>query len=288
MTHVKHLRTDVNGIDAFYREAGPKEAPVILLPHGYPCSSYEFRNLIPLLADRWRVIAPDFPGCGYSATPDEFAYDFVGYATFLSAFAKAVRAKRFALYLHDFGTWIALRLAMREPQRIAALIIQNGDIYEDALGPKYEALKALRRNPSPEAKASLAAAVSEAGYREEFLNGSEGEVANRISPDLWKLHWALTTPRRRNIHIDVIAGWWDNAAWFPRYQAYLREHQPPSLIVWGPRDGYMPAAAAQAYLRDLPGAELHFFEDGGHWLLETHLDPAVDLIRAFLSRVHEH
>lgn len=125
MMHVNHLRTDVNGVDAFYREAGPKQAPVILLPHGYPCSSYEFRNLIPMLADRWRVIAPDFPGCGYSATPDDFSYDFEGYAAFLSAFAKAVGAERFALYLHDFGTWIALRLAMREPQRIAALIIQK-------------------------------------------------------------------------------------------------------------------------------------------------------------------
>ncbi|MBM0104854.1 alpha/beta hydrolase [Steroidobacter sp. S1-65] len=286
MTHVEHLRTDVNGIDVFYREAGRKDAPVLLLPHGYPCSSYEFRNLIPLLADRWRVIAPDFPGCGYSATPADFAYDFDGYSAFLSAFAQAVRAERFALYLHDFGTWIGLRLAMREPQQIAALIIQNGDIYEDELGPKYESLKEFRRDPSPEAKASLAAAVSEEGYREEFLNGSEGEVAKRIAPDLWTLHWALTTPRRREIHIDVIASWWDNAAWFPRYQAYLREYKPPTLIVWGPRDGYMPAGAAKAYLRDLPDAQLHLLEDAGHWLLETHLEEAAALMRAFLGRVH--
>lgn len=288
MTHVEHLRIDVNGIDVFYREAGPKNAPVLLLPHGYPCSSYEFRNLIPRLADSWRVIAPDFPGCGYSATPENFAYDFDGYSAFLSAFARAVRAEQFALYLHDFGTWIGLRLAMREPQRILALIIQNGDIYEDELGPKYDALKEFRRNPSPDAKASLAAAVSEEGYREEFLNGSEGEIAKRISPDLWKLHWALTTPRRREIHIDVIASWWDNAAWFPRYQAYLRQYKPPTLIVWGPRDGYMPAGAARAYLRDLPDAQLHLLEDAGHWLLETHLEEAAALMRAFSQRVHDH
>jgi pimeloyl-ACP methyl ester carboxylesterase len=239
---------------------------------------------MPLLADRWRLIAPDFPGCGYSATPDGFAYDFEGYSRFLSGFADAVGAPRFTLYLHDFGTWIGLRLAMREPQRIEGLIIQNGDIYEDELGPLYEGLKAYRRNPTQDAKAKLAEAVSEEGFREEFLNGSEGEVAQRIPPDLWTLHWSLTTSRRRQIHVDVIASWWDNAAWFPRYQAYLRERQPRTLIVWGPRDGYMPAGAARAYLRDLPGAELHLLEDAGHWLLETHLPEAETFMRDFLSR----
>jgi pimeloyl-ACP methyl ester carboxylesterase len=252
----------VNGIEVFYREAGPSNAPAVLLPHGYPCSSYEFRNLIPLLADRWRLIAPDFPGCGYSGTPDNFSYDFNGYSEFLSAFATAVHAHRFTLYLHDFGTWIGLRVAMREPERVVGLIIQNGDIYEDELGPKYEGLKE--------------------GYREEFLNGSEGEIAKSISPDLWTLHWALTTSRRRQIHVDVIASWWDNAAWFPRYQAHLREHQPPTLIIWGPRDGYMPEGAARAYLRDLPNAQLHVIADAGHWLLETHLHEAARLMREFL------
>lgn len=284
MSAVNHLRINVNGIDVFYREAGPKDAPVVLLPHGYPCSSYEFRNLMPLLADRWRLIAPDFPGCGYSATPEDFSYDFEGYSEFLSAFAATVDAPRFTLYLHDFGTWIGLRLAMREPRRIAGLIIQNGDIYEDELGPAYEGLKAYRNDPSPSAKAKLGEAVSEEGYREEFLNGSNGEIAKRISPDLWTLHWALTSERRRQIHTDVIASWWGNAEWFPHYQAYLREHQPPSLIVWGPQDGYMPAGAAKAYLRDLPGAQLHLLEDAGHWLLETHLQQAASLMRDFLGR----
>ena len=286
MSEVNHLRTDVDGIKVFYREAGPRDAPVVLFPHGYPCSSYEFRNLMPLLADRWRVIAPDFPGCGYSATPTDFSYDFDGYSQFLSAFATAVNARRFTLYLHDFGTWIGLRLAMREPQRIAALIIQNGDIYEDELGPGYEGLKAYRNDPSPKARQKLGEAVSEEGYREEFLNGTHEKTALRISPDLWKLHWSLTTPHRREIHVDVIASWWDNAAWFPRYQKYLREHRPPTLIVWGPRDGYMPAGAARAYLRDLPNAELHLLEDAGHWLLETHLREAAPLMRRFLNRVH--
>jgi pimeloyl-ACP methyl ester carboxylesterase len=128
--------------------------------------------------------------------------------------------------------------------------------------------------------------VSEDGYRDEFLNGVPPELAERVPPDLWALHWALTTPRRRAIYTDVIAGLRENLAWFPRYQAYLREHRPPALIVWGPRDGYMPAGAARAYLRDLPDAEPHPLEDGGHWLLETHLDEVVALARDFPGRVH--
>ena len=283
---VQHRRIDIGGIDVFYREAGPPDAPVLLAPHGYPCSSYEFRNLAPRLADRWRVLAPDFPGCGYSSDPEGFAYDFDGYATFLEAFADRTGAQRFTLYLHDFGSQIGLRLAIRAPGRIAGLIIQNGDIYEDELGPQYDGLKAYWDNPTAEAKARLGDAITEAGYREEFLNGSEGEIGGRISPDLWALHWALTTPRRRDIYLEVIAGLRENRDWFPRYQAWLREHRPPALILWGPNDGYMPEGAARAWLRDLPDAELHLFEDAGHWLLETHLEQAVPPMRDFLARVH--
>jgi pimeloyl-ACP methyl ester carboxylesterase len=288
---VRHRRVDLDGIDVFYREAGADDAPVLVLPHGYPCSSYEFRNYMPALADRWRLVAPDFPGCGYSSTPgtsapDYFRYDFDGYAAFLDRFLARLGIGRFALYLHDFGSQIGLRLAMARPDRIAALIIQNGDIYEDQLGPKYAALQEYWRDPGPDTLRTIADAVSEDGYKDEFLNDVSADVAERITPDLWTLHWALTTPRRREIIIDVIAALKENLAWFPRYQAYLREQRPPSLILWGPRDGYMPEGAARAYLRDLPDAELHVLPTAGHWLLETHLDEAVALTRAFLTRVH--
>lgn len=282
--HVTHHRLDLDGIDIFYRAAGPQDAPVVLLPHGYPCSSYEFRGLMPLLADRWRLLAPDFPGCGYSATPDDFAYDFDDYADFLERFTRHLGIERFALYLHDFGSQIGLRLAIAQPQRITALIVQNGDIYEDQLGPKYAALQRFFANPTPQARAGLTDAVSLEGFEEEFLNEVEPELAERIPPDLWHLHWALMSPRRKEIAVQVIAGLKENLAWFPRYQAYLRDHQPPTLIVWGPRDGYMPEGSARAYLRDLPNAELHLFEDGGHWLLETHLDEVARLSRDFLER----
>jgi len=282
---VRHRFIDLDGMQVFVREAGQSTAPAVLLPHGYPCSSYEFRNFMPLLADRWHLIAPDFPGCGYSDTPPNFGYDFNGYADFLDRLAMRLNLERFAIYLHDFGSQIGLRLAIKQPERIAALIIQNGDIYEDQLGPKYAPLQAYFRNPSPAAKDKLAEAVSEGGFKDEFLNDVGSELAQRISPDLWKLHWSLMTPQRRQIAVDVIAGLKENLAWFPRYQGYLRDHQPPTLIVWGLQDGYMPEGAARAYQRDLPNAEFHLLE-GGHWLLETHLDEVVAYARDFLGRVH--
>lgn len=283
-TAVQHRRLHLDGIDVFYREAGSPDAPVVLLPHGYPCSSYEFRNFMPALADRWRLLAPDFPGCGYSSTPGTFAYTFDGFAAFLGRFLDALRIGRFVLYLHDFGSQIGLRLAIRRPDSISALIVQNGDIYEDQLGPKYAALQGYWANPTGEGCARIRAAVAKEEFEREFLNDVRPELATRIPPDLWNLHWALASERRRTIAADVIAGLRENLAWFPRYQAYLREHRPETLILWGPQDGYMPEGAARAWLRDVPDAELHFL-DGGHWLLETNLDEAVALTRTFLTRI---
>jgi pimeloyl-ACP methyl ester carboxylesterase len=283
--NVRHRYIRLDGLNVFYREAGPAQGPAVLLPHGYPCSSYEFRHYIPNLADRFRLIAPDFPGCGYSDTPEEFSYDFDGYCGFLDRFITALNISRFVIYLHDFGSQIGLRLAMRNPEKIAGLIIQNGDIYEDQLGPKYAGLQQYFRNPTAAEKAKLGEAISEEGFQDEFLNGVSQEQAELIPPDLWKLHWSLMTRQRVQIALNVIAGLKENLAWFPSYQAYLRRYQPPTLIVWGPQDGYMPEGAARAYLRDLPEADLHML-DGGHWLLETNLDEVVALSRDFLTRVH--
>jgi pimeloyl-ACP methyl ester carboxylesterase len=281
---VVHRRLSIDGVDIFYREAGEPHAPVVLLPHGYPCSSYEFRHFMPALADRFRLIAPDFPGAGYSATPERYEYSFDGYSDFLDRFVTCLSISRFALYLHDFGSQIGLRLAIKDPSRITALIIQNGDIYEDELGPKYATLARYWREPTEENFAPITNAISLEEFRAEFLNDVGSEVAARISPDLWTLHWALMTDQRKRIAADLIAGLKDNLAWFPRYQSYLRTHQPPTLIVWGPDDGYMPERAARAYLRDVPQAELHVLAGGGHWLLETHLEEVVGLVRPFLTR----
>jgi len=285
-TSVRHRRISVGKVDTFYREAGPQHAPVVLLPHGYPCSSYEFRNLLPRLADRWRLVAPDYPGAGYSSTPEDFDYSFDGIAAFLDDFVRQLGLHRFALYLHDFGSPIGARLAIKAPERVAALIIQNGDIpYEDALGPKYAEIEQTWTLPPNEMRAKLAESINEETFKEEFLNDLRPELADCIPPDLWKLHWSLMTPRRREVAIDLIAGLKENRTWFPQHRKYLSEHRPPTLIVWGPQDAYMPEKSARAYLRDLPDAELHLL-DGGHWLLETHLDEVVARMRDFLGRVH--
>ena len=284
---VHHRYLDLDGLQIFYRVAGPADAPVLLLPHGYPCSSFQYRRLLPALADRWRLVAPDFPGFGLSDTPDEarFGYDFDAYAAFLERFADALGLRRHALYLHDYGSQIGLRLAIRQPQRIAALVIQNGDIYADALGPKYAAIRRYWDDPSPQHRRVLQEAVSEQGFRDEFVGEILPEHHPLVPPDLWKLHWPLmNTEARRRLAVKLMEGLKANLAWFPRYQAYLREYRPPTLIVWGPHDGYMPEAAARAYLRDLPQAELHL-TDGGHWLLETHFDTVVPLLRDFLGRL---
>ena len=285
---VKHRFTDVDGMRIFYREAGPVNAPVLLLPHGYPCSSFQYRRLMPALADQWRLVAPDYPGFGLSDTPpaDTFGFDFDAYAGFLEAFCDKLALDRYALYLHDYGSQIGLRLAIRRPERVTAVIIQNGDIYEDTLGPKYRAIQEYWRDPSAKHRAVLEEAVSEDGFRAEFVGEVSAAQAPQIPPDLWKLHWPLMdTPPRRKLSLKLMEGLKKNLEWFPRYQAYLREHQPPALIVWGPNDGYMPEASARAYLRDIPNAEL-VLTDGGHWLLETHLDQVVPVIRRFLSSAH--
>jgi pimeloyl-ACP methyl ester carboxylesterase len=285
-TRIRHSRIMVGDVDIFYREAGREDAPIVLFPHGYPCSSYEFRNLLPRLADRWRLIAPDYPGAGYSGTPEDFDYSFDGYADFLNSFVKELGLNRFALYLHDFGSPIGARLAIKAPERVVALIMQNADIpYEDALGPKYADIEKTWTLPVSEMREKLAEAINEETFREEFLNDVRPELAAHIPPDLWKLHWSLMTPKRKEIAVSLIAGLRENRAWFPQYRRYLSEHRPPTLIAWGPQDHYMPEQSARAYLRDLPDAEFHLL-DGGHWLLETNLDEMVALIRDFLGRVH--
>jgi pimeloyl-ACP methyl ester carboxylesterase len=286
---VHHRCVTVDGIDTFYREAGPDDAPVVLLPHGYPCSSYAYRNLMAALGDRWRLVAPDMPGFGYSATPspDDFGYTFDAYADFLQSFVDTMQLDRYVIWLHDYGSQFGFRLALAKPERVAGLVIQNGDIYEDAFGPKYEFLKESWNNPGPDSRRRIAQHVTLEGFESEFKGELPNDVADRISPDLWTLHWSLmSTPDRVANLIRLLEDQPSTLEWFPKEQAYLREHQPPALIVWGPHDGYMPEKSARAYHRDLPEAPLHLL-GGGHWLLETHLNEVTPLVEDFLSHLGE-
>jgi pimeloyl-ACP methyl ester carboxylesterase len=285
LSPVRHHRITVDDIDTFYREAGPADAPVLLLPHGYPASSYVFRDLMAALGGRWRTVAPDMPGFGYSATPsaDRFGYTFDAYADFLQRFADAIGLERYAVWLHDYGSQFGFRLALSRPEQISGLVIQNGDIYADAFGPKYEFLKKLWDNPGPASRRRIAEHVTLAGFESEFRGELPGDVADRVSPDLWTLHWTLmNTPERLANLIHLLEDQPSTLDWFPKEQAYLREHRPPALIVWGPHDGYMPEDAARAYHRDLPDASLRLL-GGGHWLLQTHLGEVAPLVDEFLS-----
>ncbi|MGV0815417.1 alpha/beta hydrolase [Mycolicibacterium boenickei] len=288
MTAVTHHRILADGVDTFYRAAGPADAPVLLLPHGYPASSYVYRNLMASLGGRWRTVAPDLPGFGYSATPsiDAFDYTFTAYSRFLQSFVDAMSLGRYAIWLHDYGSQFGLQLAIAQPERVAGLVIQNGDIYEDAFGPKYDFLKESWNNPGPQARRRISEHVTLHGFETEFRGELPDDVADRISPDLWTLHWSLMcTPERIANLIRLLEDQPTTLDWFAGEQAYLREHQPPALIVWGPHDGYMPEKSARAYLRDLPDAPLHLL-GGGHWLLETHLDEVVPLVDEFLTNVY--
>ena len=286
-TRLHHRRIQVGNVETFYREAGRTDAPVILLPHGYPCSSFEFRNLMPRLADHWRLLAPDYPGFGYSEMPSDFDYSFDGYADWLDAFVEQLKLDRFVLFLHDFGSPIGARLAIKRPDRIIAQIIQNGDIpYEDALGPKYADIEKNWSLPDDQMLAAMQDAVTFENFREEFLNDVRDDLVDLLPPDLWQWHWSLITEGRKEAMAKLLFGLKANRQWFAQHRAYLQQQQPPTLIVWGPQDRYMPERSARAYLRDLPNAELHLL-DGGHWLLETNLDKVVSIIRSFLNRLDQ-
>ncbi len=181
---VHHRRVTVDGVDTFYREAGPADAPVVLLPHGYPSSSYAYRNLMTALGDRWRLIAPDNPGFGYSATPspDDFGYTFDAYSKFLRAFVDALQLRRYVIWLHDYGSQFGFRLALAKPERVAGLIIQNGDIYDDAFSPKYDFLKESWNNPGPDARRRIAQHVTLQGFESEFRGELPDDVADHITP----------------------------------------------------------------------------------------------------------
>ncbi len=282
-----HYRTvTVGDIKVFYREAGDPKKPVLLLLHGFPTSSHMFRNLIPLLADRYHVIAPDYPGFGFSDAPDrtQFKYTFEHLTEVMDGFTQAVGLKRYTMYIFDYGAPVGLRLALAHPERVTAIISQNGNAYEEGLSAGFAGRLKASREPTEQARTAWRAALTpEAGQR-RYLTGVS--VAHRVlvAPEAFALDSALLMrPGNDEIQLDLLMDYGSNVALYPEVQEYLRRTHPPVLLVWGKNDQTFVPAGAEAFKRDVPGAEVHLY-DTGHFALETHLHEIAGAIRDFLRR----
>ena len=282
---VTHYRTaSVDGVEVFYREAGPANGPVVLLLHGFPTSSHMFRNLIPALADRYHVIAPDYPGYGQSAMPDHtlFSYTFAHYATLVDGLMGQLGAQRYAMYLMDYGAPVGFRLALKHPERVSAMIIQNGNAYDEGLREFWDPIKAYWAEDTPARRAALNVLMQPATTKFQYTDGVRD--LSRIDPDNWGHDQALLDrPGNLDIQLDLFRDYGTNVTLYPDFQAFFRARRPPTLIVWGANDKIFPAEGAHPFKRDLPDAELHLL-DTGHFALEDKLDVMAPLIHDFLDR----
>ncbi|MBB3138367.1 pimeloyl-ACP methyl ester carboxylesterase [Rhizobium pisi] len=281
---VHYRSAKIDGVDMFYREAGPADGPVVLLLHGFPTSSHMFRNLIPLLADRYHVIAPDYPGFGQSGAPDhaKFAYTFGHYADMVDTLMGQIGAKTYAMYVMDYGAPVGYRLALKHPERVTGLIIQNGNAYDEGLRAFWDPIKAYWADGSPEKRGALSNLVALETTKFQYTDGVKD--LSRISPDNWVQDQALLDrPGNKDIQLDLFYDYRTNVPLYPQFQTFFRERKPPALIVWGKNDKIFPVEGAHPYLRDLPNAEVHIL-DTGHFALEDKLDEMAPLIHDFLDR----
>jgi len=279
-----HFRTvDVDGVEIFYREAGDRSRPTILLLHGFPSSSHMFRELIPELADCYRVIAPDLPGFGQSAMKprDAFSYTFDNIANVIDRFTEVAGLTRFAIYIFDYGAPVGLRIAAKHPERITAIITQNGNSYLEGLSDAFNPVQAYWADPSEKNRAGLRGFLAPQTTLFQYTHGVTD--LSRVSPDGRNLDdFYLARPGADEIQLDLLLDYASNVAAYPAFQAYFHKHQPPLLAVWGKNDPFFIQTGAEAFRRDLPKAEIRFF-DTGHFALETHAGEIGAAIRQFLT-----
>ena len=281
---LQYRAATVDGVKIAYVEAGPKDGPIVLLLQGFPTSSHQYRNLIPLLADRYHVIAPDYPGFGESDAPpyDQFEYSFAHYATLMDGLLGQLGAKRYAMYLFDYGAPVGYRLALKHPERVSAMIVQNGNAYAEGLGEFWKPIKADWAARSPATRAALDPLVTLQTTMFQYQDGMQDP--SRISPANWRHDQPLLDrPGNKDIQLDLFRDYGSNVGLYPQFQAFFRKYQPPTLIVWGKNDKIFPAAGAEPYRRDLPKAEYHLL-DTGHFALEDQLHVMAPLIHDFLDR----
>lgn len=281
---VQHHYVTVNGVRIFYREAGNPKSPAVVLLHGFPTSSFMYRDLIPKLADRYHVIAPDFPGFGFSDSPDRarYAYTFDNLALTMEGFTEALSLKRYALEVFDYGAPVGWRMAVAHPERITAIISQDGNAYEEGLSEGWNPIQKYWNDPSMQNRNALRELLSLPSIKWQYTHGVKDP--DRIAPETYTLdHAFVSRAGNDEIQLDLFGDYATNVKRYPEFQAYFRKHQPPLLAVWGKNDPFFLPAGAQAFQRDLPKAEVHLY-DTGHFALETHLDEIGNEIHRFLDR----
>ena len=279
----KHKFVDVDGLQIFYREAGPEDAPKLLLLHGFPTSSHMFRNLIPKLSDRFHLVAPDYPGYGNSSmpSPDEFEYSFDRLAEVIEKFTGKIGFGSYSLYLMDYGAPVGYRLAVKHPERVEALIVQNGNAYEEGLREFWDPIKAYWKNKTAANADALRKLLTIDATRWQYTDGVRNVEA--ISPDNWIIdQHLLDRPGNSDIQLKMFHDYGSNPPLYPKWQEYFRKYQPPTLVVWGKNDFIFPAEGAHPYKRDLKNLEVHLL-DTGHFALEEDGDVIAGYIRRFLE-----
>jgi pimeloyl-ACP methyl ester carboxylesterase len=284
MTRIHYRKADVDGFKVFYREAGRVDAPTLLLLHGFPSAGHMFRELIPALSDRFRIIAPDLPGFGQSDMPsrDKFSYTFAKIAEVIERFTEVIGIARFAVYAFDYGAPTGFRLAVRHPERIAAIISQNGNAYEEGLSDGWKPVRAYWQDSSPANRNALRSFLAPETTVWQYTHGVPDKTW--VSPDGYSLdNFYLARPGADEVQLDLLGDYKSNVALYPAFQEYFRKHKPPFLAVWGKNDPFFLPPGAEAFKRDIPGAEVRFL-DTGHFALETHCDEIAAAIREFLPR----
>lgn len=277
-------RIEADGVNVFYRAAGPADAPVVLLLHGFPASSFQYRELIPRLADRYRVIAPDLPGFGFTEVPAgrQYRYTFDSLAVTMTAFTEALHLSNFALYVFDYGAPTGFRMAMAHPERVTAIVSQNGNAYEEGLGDAWAPIRRYWQDPSAANRQTLREALSPDGLKSQYTDGVPNP--ERIKPEGYTLDAAMIArPGNMDIQLDLFLDYASNVKLYPAFQAYFRKFKPPTLAIWGRFDPFFIPAGAKAFARDNPNAIVQLLNTG-HFALETNVEDVAEAMRALLAR----
>ena len=284
--HTSIRRVEADGVTVFYRQAGSANSPVVLLLHGFPTSSFQYRDLIPRLADRYRVIAPDLPGFGFTEVPDQrrYKYSFDSLADTVIAFADALQLKRYAVYVFDYGAPVGFRLAMARSERVTAIVSQNGNAYEEGLGDAWDPIRKYWAAPTTENREDIRKNIlTLQGTRWQYTHGVTNPES--IAPESYTLDWALLQrPGNNEIQLDLFLDYASNVKLYPTFQEYFRKSKPPLLAIWGKNDPFFIPAGAEAFRRDNPNATVQFL-DTGHFALETHVENIAIAMRDFLQKL---